>query len=89
MSAVFRVHEVTLEKEDTTGSEAEFTVNLSGGRKLTVFSSGSLTLHVPRYDDGDPRFTERVAITWPTMEDIAERCDQETGALPIEGWHRH
>ena len=87
MSAVFRVHEVTLEPEDNH-VESAFTVRLSGGRKLTVFSSGNLTLHVP-YDDSDPRFTEAVDISWPSMEDIAARCNQETGEMPVTGWHRH
>jgi hypothetical protein len=88
MAAVFRVHSVTLEPDSETG-EAAFTVHISDGRKLTVFSSGGLTLHVPKYGDNDPRFTEAIAVTWPTMDDIASDCNQETGDIPLKGWHRH
>jgi hypothetical protein len=88
VSAVFRVHEVTLEKDSET-TEGAFTVHLSGGRKLTVFSSGGLTLHVPRYGDKYPEYTEKISIEWPTMDDIAEKCNQETGEMPVQGWHRH
>lgn len=86
MAAVLRVHEVTLEREPD-GSEGGFTVNLADGRKLTVFSSGSLSLYVPK--DADDKHPEEIGIEWPKAEHLATHCDEETGAFRVEAHHRH
>jgi hypothetical protein len=93
MSAVLRVHEVTLAKDSDT-SEGQFRVKLPDGREIGIFSSGSVSVYVPKWEtDGEPcRYFEEVDITLPrTMDDIAARCDQSDNAhnFDVPACHRH
>jgi hypothetical protein len=92
MGAKFNVHEVTLGKDNET-DEGQFTVRLPDGRKIGLFSSGSVTVYVPHGDTPGCGY-EAVEIETPrTMDDIAEHCTRDDfdayGNFHVTAHHRH